>query len=316
MNRQLSIKAFGKINIGLGIGYPRLDGYHPLRSVFHSIEIADTLILEKSGDDTILVEGSFDCPMEKTTVYGAAALFKRITGEKGGVKIAVKKEIPTKAGLGGGSADAAAALVALNALYDARLGGSELSAMAARIGSDVPFFLSGGAAIVSGRGEIIKPIKPRNDFGILLVWPGFGISTAWAYASLDSWRAKTKLPQENVGQFMGGGSASELSMAEEMESRFRMPPETWEFRNSFAEMLYGTNPIYPSIESALRETGASFVSITGSGSCIYGIYASIDDARCAEEKLKAAIQKRNAEKTLYGMALHAIKPLETSLLLG
>ncbi|MHB0896793.1 MAG: 4-(cytidine 5'-diphospho)-2-C-methyl-D-erythritol kinase [Spirochaetales bacterium] len=315
MNRQISIKAFGKINIGLDIGYPRLDGYHPILSIFHSLEIFDTLMLEKSSDDAILVEGSFDCPMETTTIYKAAELFKRVAGVKAGIKLAVKKEIPTMAGLGGGSVDAAATLVALNALYDARLDRAELGAMAAQIGSDVPFFLAGGAAIVSGRGEIIKPIEPRNDFGIILVWPGFGISTAWAYAALDSWRAKAKLHEESA-QKLHGSSAPDASGADEMESRFRLSPKKWGFSNSFGEMLYNTHPVYLSIEMALRETGADFVSITGSGSCMYGIYSSNDEARGAEGKLKAAIQKRNAEKTLYGMALRAIKPLETSLLLG
>ena len=315
MNRQISIKAFGKINIGLDIGYPRLDGYHPIRSIFHSLAIVDTLTLEKSSDDAILVEGSFDCPMESTTIYKAAELFKRAAGAKGGIKLAVKKEIPTMAGLGGGSVDAAATLVALNALYDARLDRAELGAMAAQIGSDVPFFLDGGAAIVSGRGEIIKPIKPRNDFGIILVWPGFGISTAWAYAALDSWRAKASIREKSAGQ-LPGSSATEFGIEDEMEARFRLKPEKWDFRNSFGEMLYSANPVYPAIEMALPETGASFVSITGSGSCMYGIYASIDEARGVEGKLEAAIQKRNAEKTLYGMALRAIKPLETSLLLG
>lgn len=315
MNGQISIKAFGKINIGLEIGYPLLDGYHPIRSIFHSLEIFDTLTLEKSTDDAILVEGSFDCPMETTTIYKAADLFKRVTGAKGGIKLAVKKEIPAMAGLGGGSVDAAATLVALDALYDTHLDKAQLGAMATQIGSDVSFFLDGGAAIVSGRGEIIKPIAPRNDFGIVLVWPGFGISTAWAYATLDSWRAKATLHEESARKLLGS-SGPDLRWADKMESRFRLSPKKWEFRNSFDEMLYNAHPVYHSIEMALRETGADFVSITGSGSCMYGIYSSNDEARGAEGKLKAAIQKRNAEKTLYGMALRAIKPLETSLLLG
>ncbi|MFA5852671.1 MAG: 4-(cytidine 5'-diphospho)-2-C-methyl-D-erythritol kinase, partial [Spirochaetales bacterium] len=169
MSGQISIKAFGKINIGLEIGYPRKDGYHPIQSIFHSLEIYDTLLFSKTLGDAIIVEGSFDCPMEKTTVYRATELFMRITGEKGGVKATTIKRIPTMAGLGGGSADAAAAIIALDKLYDTKLGRAKLAALAAQIGSDVPFFLAGGAAIVSGRGEIIKPIKPRNDFGIILV---------------------------------------------------------------------------------------------------------------------------------------------------
>jgi len=315
MDGHISIKAFGKINIGLDIGYPRQDGYHPIQSIFHSLEIYDTLLCAKTRDDAIIVEGTFDCPMEKTTVYRAAELFLRTTGERGGVKATTIKRIPTMAGLGGGSADAAAALVALDKLYATQLDRAKLAALAAQLGSDVPFFLAGGAAIVSGRGELIMPIAPRDDFGILLVWPGFGVSTKWAYAALDSWRAKAILNDESAVPPYSD-SALEFGQADDLESKFRMSPEKWPFRNSFGEMLYAAYPVYSSIEIALRETGATYVSITGSGSCMYGIYASIDEARGAEEKLKVTIQNRNEEKTLYGMALRAIKPLDTSLLLG
>ena len=311
MKDEIAIKAYAKINIGLDIGPPRGDGFHPILGLFHSLDIADKLAFSRMKGEGIVVEGEFDCPTESTTIYKAAELFLRKSGADGGLRVAIEKRIPVMGGLGGGSADAAATIMALDTLCETKLGSGELFAMAGAIGSDVPFFLTGGAAIVSGRGEIIEPIVPRTDIGILLVHPGFGVSTKWAYAALDSLRKK---------QACKGGREELAVSSEDRKARlvatFRKHPDEWDFRNSFVEMLYAVYPVYAEVEAKLRESGAAYVSITGSGSCMYGIYASMGAAAEAEAMLISRDKGGNEEKTLYGMALHAIKPLETSLYLG
>ncbi|HWR10869.1 MAG TPA: 4-(cytidine 5'-diphospho)-2-C-methyl-D-erythritol kinase [Rectinemataceae bacterium] len=312
MKREIAIKASAKINIGLEVGEPRPDGYHPIVSIFHSVDIADRLVFSKDASAGIRVEGAFDCPQEATTVYKAASLFMKRFGIEGGFNAVVEKGIPVMAGLGGGSADAAAALMALNMLYDTKMDTAGLAALGAKIGADVPFFLSGGAAVVSGIGDVIEPIPPRGDFAILLVEPAFGVSTRWAFAELDSMRRAKRSPAPADA----APSEAEAVRKERLISVFQGSLEKWRFKNSFEEMLYSRFPVYGELERLIREAGAFHVSITGSGSCMYGVFASIDGARGAEAKMMASIGERNGAKTLCGMALHAIKPLETSLLLG
>lgn len=311
MKREIAIEAFAKINIGLEIGKPRPDGYHPILGIFHSVGISDKIVFSRRESGGISVEGAFDCRPEDTTVYKAADLFRKRFGISGGFKAVVEKGIPAKAGLGGGSADAAAALVALDRLYGSRLTSSELREMGARIGADVPFFLSGGAAMVSGIGDIIEPIAPRSDFGILLIHPDFGVSTKWAFAELDSLRRG-----DRASPYAEDAPESLDIRKDELLSAYRGPLEAWKFDNSFRKMLYHNFPVYVDLEKMLRKAGALHVSITGSGSCMYGVFGSMRDAHLAEAKLKSGADDGNAENTLYGMGLHAIKPLETSLYLG
>jgi 4-diphosphocytidyl-2-C-methyl-D-erythritol kinase len=311
MKRVIEMEAFAKINIGLEIGSPRQDGYHSILGIFHSVGISDKLVVSETESSGIVVEGSFDCLVEETTVFKAAKLFLRDLGLQGGFKISVEKHIPVKAGLGGGSVDAAATIMALDRLNGTALSSGELASMAGLIGADVPFFLSGGAAIVSGKGDLIESIPSRNDFGILLVYPGFGVSTKWAYAELDSMRHAGGDAGLVEDEIIKDPTAKAI-----LASAFRQPVEEWTFRNSFDGMLRSAFPIYRRLETMLRESGALFVSITGSGSCLYGVYGSMNDVYRAERMLRASSNGLNGENTLYGMVLHAIKPLETSLLLG
>lgn len=311
MKSEIEVKAFAKINIGLEIGEPLADGYHPIMGIFHSVGISDSLRYSKGSGTGIRVEGAFDCPPEATTVYKAAQLFFGRFEIHGGVSVEVEKGIPAMAGLGGGSADAAATLLALDRLFGTGLETAELYRLASMIGADVPFFIKGGAAIVSGRGEIIEAIQPRSDFGILLLYPGFGVATKWAYAALDSFR-------QGGGRGMApeSGRSDAVTEKKRLALGFARGIETWNFTNSFSPMLHSAFPVYQLLETLMKEAGAHFVSITGSGSCLYGVFGTIAEASAAKEKLDASLRGQNATKTLYGMALHAMKPLETSLLLG
>jgi 4-diphosphocytidyl-2-C-methyl-D-erythritol kinase len=315
MMQVCKITACAKINIGLWIGSPGSDGYHPIMSLFQSVGLSDTLFVARHQDgEGIRVTGDFDCPGDETTLYKAIKAFQAATGIVESIEAKVDKGIPAMAGMGGGSADAAATLVALDRIFGTGLSRKDLADLGAAVGSDVPFFLTGGAAFVTGRGDIIEPAVPRTDLGILLAYPGFGVSTKWAYSRLDEWRGRSSssprpMPAKEIPE-------KEMPAKEKILAMYGDHPRTWNFRNSFEEILVPVFPVYGTIKTSFHESGAHFVSITGSGSCIYGIYASLGEAQAAKEKVRAALAAELGEKTLSGMALHAIKPLETSLFLG
>lgn len=315
MPKAVRVEAFAKINIGLAIGEPRPDAYHPILGIFHSVGVSDRLICSRAPAAGIEVTGRFDCAPEATTVYRAAELFFKITGLNGagkGCRIEVEKGIPAMAGLGGGSADGAGAIVALDSLFKTGLSESDMSAMACRVGADAPFFIHGGAAIVSGIGDIIEPIAPRNDFGLLLVFPDFGVSTKSAYAELDAFRAKTRGEKTLTALFADMSPLSPARLPElkaRLAANFYEHPRVWNFRNDFAEMLFARFPLYGRLEKLLKGEGALYVSVSGSGSCLYAVYDSFDAASDARQRLLS-------EKALYGISLRVVKPLETSLVLS
>ena len=289
------------------------DGYHSISSVFHSVALGDILQVSEGRQNGLQVKGDFDCPPEATTIYRAAELFMELNGIEAGLEIEVDKRIPVQAGLGGGSADAAGVLVALDRLFPGSGEGTGLAEMGARVGSDVPFFLFGGAAYVSGRGEKVESLQPRTGLGILLIKPAFGMSTARAYAALDSAREgrgwNTVSPHKIAA---APDPLSDTSTASQMLGRM---PSSWTFENDFSALLFESFSEYGMLDAALRDAGAAFVSISGSGSCIYGVFDSLRAAMNAQGLLEERTASAPGLKTLSGMALRAIKPLETSIVL-
>lgn len=178
----MQLEARAKINLGLKIIGRRPDGYHEIDSVFQSVSISDVIKLAPVSSGIKVFCTNPLVPADHTnTAHKAAVAFFEKTGIKKGVKIEVQKLIPHAAGLGGGSADAAAVLVGLNIMYKAKLSESELRRVGEEVGSDVPFCISGGTARVRGRGEVVEPIDPLPKTWFVLVTPQILISTAWAY---------------------------------------------------------------------------------------------------------------------------------------
>ncbi len=183
---QVTVHAPAKINLTLDVVGMRADGYHLLESVMQSVDCYDTLTATATdGELTLDVVGAPPCPVDKNTAYRAAQVFLRQTGINGGAAMTLKKRIPQQAGMGGGSADAAAALIALNALYGTRLSVEELCAMGAQVGADVPFCVLGGTVMVTGIGEGLEPLPNLPDCAIVIAQPANGISTVEAYSALD-----------------------------------------------------------------------------------------------------------------------------------
>lgn len=183
---QVKVYAPAKINLTLDVVGVRADGYHLLESIMQSVDCCDTLVATATdGELTLTVVGAPPCPVEKNTTYRAAQVFLREMGIQGGAAMTLTKRIPQQAGMGGGSADAAAALIALDRLYDTRLSVEKLCAMGVQVGADVPFCVLGGTAMVTGIGEGLEPLPTLPDCHIVIAQPVDGVSTAAAYAALD-----------------------------------------------------------------------------------------------------------------------------------
>jgi len=293
------------LNLHLRIGDRRPDGCHEIESLFVALAFGDTLYLETVQKPSILEicmdwqplngsAGGFPAdkpaiPPEKNIISQAVSLFRSRTGYEEGLKITVKKRIPLGGGLGGGSSDAAAALLALNYLASegkGLLSDTELAEMGASLGSDIPFFLCaiGGAAWVRGRGDIIQPLElpeSARNLSIVLVNPGFSSDTAEAYHLFDIWRGKNTpvLPQDTAFLLK--------SLSD--------PPQNWPFSNDFLTVFKaaaGESPsmrenftIYQHIISDLREQGADFAGLSGSGSTCFGVFSGPEKAELARESL-------------------------------
>jgi len=183
----VSFLAPAKINLTLDVVGTREDGYHLLESIFQSVDICDMVTVRKRLGRRITLDApGCDCPVEKNTAYKAAVAFFAYTGLKKGVHLSVTKHIPQQAGMGGGSADAAGVLVALNKLFKTNLTDEQLCEIGLTVGADVPFCVMGGTAYVTGIGEGLRPLPPLPDCAIVIAQPAEGISTKEAYAAVDN----------------------------------------------------------------------------------------------------------------------------------
>ncbi|WP_194421922.1 4-(cytidine 5'-diphospho)-2-C-methyl-D-erythritol kinase [Microbacterium abyssi] len=188
------VRAPGKINVYLGVGGRHDDGYHALATVFQAVSLYEDVIATEAADFTLSVSG-IDNPEavpldDRNLAMRAAKMLASATGYDGGVHLELRKSVPVAGGMGGGSADAAAALVACDALWGTGLSPHDLHELAARLGADVPFALHGGTAVGTGRGDELNPALARGRFDWVLVTSDEGLSTPEIYARLDAHRAE------------------------------------------------------------------------------------------------------------------------------
>lgn len=189
------VRAPGKINVYLGVGGRHDDGYHALATVFQAVSLYEDVYATVSDDFTVSVSGVDDpdaVPVDdRNLAMRAAKMLAATTGYTGGVHLELRKNVPVAGGMGGGSADAAAALVACDALWETGLPPQRLNELAARLGADVPFALHGGTAVGTGRGDQLNPALARGRFDWVLVTSDEGLSTPAIYARLDEHRAES-----------------------------------------------------------------------------------------------------------------------------
>jgi 4-diphosphocytidyl-2-C-methyl-D-erythritol kinase len=279
------VRASAKVNLHLRVYGRRPDGYHGILSLFQAISLADSIVIRSLKEsDTIEIDGDFDCQDQDTTIYKAAHAYRVATGIRTGLAISVAKRIPAGAGLGGGSSDAAAILVGLEALLGGGLKTPDMEALGAAIGSDVPFFLTAAAAIVSGRGEKVAQIAAREDFSLVLAFPGFPVSTSWAYSLLDEER-----PDDAAEADPG---------MDELARAYRGDIRGWPFANSFEPLIGRSRREIPEARRVLIDAGASFSAMSGSGSSVFGVFEDEEAAGAATSRLEAG-----------GFAAYAASPL-------
>jgi len=261
MTRTARLKAFAKLNLGLRVLYKRPDNYHEIRTVFQTISLADTLEVEfsKARSTSIEIEGTPEIP--DNLVERATRKLLQAMDMDARVFFRLNKRIPAGAGLGGGSSDAAAVLLALPVLAGKRVPSEDLHAIAAQLGSDVPFFLEGGTALGLGRGEELYPLPDRPATRALLVAPAIHSSTAEAYRGvsekLTSIGLQNKLVSFQQEVWQAGGRADIDGVSA---------------HNDFEEGVFARHPELRGIADRLTRSGARPVAMTGSGSSVFGIF--------------------------------------------
>jgi 4-diphosphocytidyl-2-C-methyl-D-erythritol kinase len=194
----VTVRVPGKVNLYLGVGDRRADGYHELTTVFHAVSLSDDITVRAADLLSLQVrgEGADEVPTDaRNLAWQAAELMAEHVGRVPDVEITIDKSIPVAGGMAGGSADAAAVLVGINALWELGVPRRDLHAIAARLGSDVPFALHGGTALGTGRGEELATVLARNTFHWVLAFGAGGLSTAAVYAEIDRLRAAGEPPQ-------------------------------------------------------------------------------------------------------------------------
>ena len=262
MSRALVLRPSAKVNLTLRVGPRRDDGYHGVQTLMQSIGLADTLTVSGRPGPFGLLSRSPGVPTDRTNlVWRAAELLWRDLGRPGDPRdahIKLEKQIPVAAGLGGGSSDAAAALVGLNTVWAGRRSRRDLIRLAAELGSDVPFFLHGGTAIGLGRGEELYPVDDVARLGVVVIKPSFGVGTAEAYGWLDADRAAEAVaPEPGRPQDVEvGWAGGRLQLANDLQAPVsRRHP-------AIAEMI-----------AACVTHGAMAAAMSGSGSAVFGVFS-------------------------------------------
>ena len=257
--------AFAKLNLTLEIGEKRPDGYHDLRSVMTCCDLHDTLTVEKAesismtcDDQSLTCDGSNLC-------VRAAEVFFSDNAIRGGCTIHLKKVIPMQAGLGGGSADAAAMLRALRKLYAPHLTDADLEQTAEKLGSDVPFCVKSKTALCQGRGEKMQVLRRLPSLWYVIVKPEAAYATGAMYAALDECTAQRERTTD--------------AMLEAVRAKKKKAVYT-AVNNDFHLALPEDSPV-PGIRAKLWELGAKAAAMSGSGSAVFGIYDNFYKGRCA-----------------------------------
>lgn len=251
----LLLESHAKINIGLDILRRREDGFHELSSIFQEIRWGDQIHLSKADKG---IHFTCDNPgLENDDNLCVHAARKLLNENEAGIRIHLEKQIPMGAGLGGGSSNAAAVLVAVNSLYNMRLTKKNLADIGAQIGSDIPFFIYGKTALVKGRGEVITPISNISPLRkVFLVIPDIHLSTKLMYAKLKNFLTKEKKSLIIHGSFTENVLDSDLAG----------------LKNDFEEIAMQMHPELREIKKAILDSGCSTAMMTGSGSAFFGLY--------------------------------------------
>lgn len=268
--------AYAKINWALNITGRRPDGYHLLDMLMQSIDLCDDLAIEPADALSLTVNGA---PAgEDNLVLKAANALNRCVGMRRGARMALAKRVPARAGLGGGSADCATALRALNGFWDLRLSDAELREIGLSLGADVPFCLTGGLARVSGVGEVIEPVEAAPGISLVLATPGGGLSTGAVFSLWDA----------------GGFPRVALDTAALAHAVVRRDLSAVDAlcANALTAPAVSLMPEIDTLIGRMHALGAGAAFMTGSGSTVVGAFADAASARAAYARLPGSILTR------------------------
>ncbi|MGH9257701.1 MAG: 4-(cytidine 5'-diphospho)-2-C-methyl-D-erythritol kinase [Vicinamibacterales bacterium] len=273
MISRVIVRAYAKINLDLRVLGTRPDGFHELRTVFQSISLHDTLWCIPREGPLALECDVAGVPLDHANLIwrAAEALWRalRRSGPVHGVVVRLDKRIPLQAGLGGGSADAAATLVGLARMWNVPVRPAQLTDVAATLGADVPFFLAGGTALGLGRGDETYPLADLPRHWIVLLVPGFGVSTSEAYGWYDAERDLARGPMVREPQHVPGP----------------WPSRSAQMINDLEAPIARHHPEIDQMKAALRRVGAAAAAMSGSGSAVFGLFQKRRDALAAVDRL-------------------------------
>lgn len=272
MSDELNLDAPAKLNLGLQVLGRREDGFHELLTVFQEIDLVDRLSLSPAAEISLQVRGLPAPRGDGNLVVQAARLLAEELGTDRGVHMDLDKQIPAGAGLGGGSSDAASALMGLNRLWGGGLDLEQLRGLARRLGSDVPYFLVGGTALGMGRGEAVCPLPDLPPLAVCLVCPEQELSTGEVYRRGDfslTVARKYNIISRFAQYVLSGKGLDEL------------------VRNDLQQAATGLLPAIEAWCAGLRQQGALAAALTGSGSGVYGLFPDVAAASKAAESLGA-----------------------------
>lgn len=276
--KSVTLECFAKVNRSLRVLGKRPDGYHEIDTIFQTVDLTEQIAFFERGNGIALRIEGWDQPVtEDNLVLRAANSLLASAGASRGANIHLSKRIPVGAGLGGGSSNAAATLLGLSELWNLPHSLGELSDLAASLGSDVPFFLLGGRARGTGRGEILEPLPDGPEEWVVLVHPPFSLSTAVVYEALSAPALTDPAAATNLlGSGSGGG-----------RDRNDLEPAAESLRGELSKF-----------RAALSDSGATSARMSGSGSTVFGVFEEEESARRAVERLAGLREVTKATMTI------------------
>jgi len=303
-----SVRSFAKINLGLKIGPLREDGFHELRTIYQTIALADVVRVDASkgvGLDIVCKDQRVPAD-ESNTCWRVAERMLRWLKVRRKVRIAIEKRLPVQGGLGAASSNAVATMLALEKELKQPLPPEERLRIASEVGSDLPLFLVGGTVLGTGRGEQVYPLEDLPSLPCVVATPEVGVSTPAAFADWDKqWTkpAGAKLGDPKLTSQNGSDRMNTFSRTvyEWLSGRFTptgVPSKGWDraeallldlvrtgIENDFESVVFPKYPVIREVKRALERSGAKYVSLSGSGSAVYGLFASQEEADNAAKKL-------------------------------
>lgn len=272
MKQELILKAHGKINLGLDVVRRMENGYHEVRMVMQSVELADTVTMRRMPEDRIVLKtdkAGLPCD-ERNLAYRAAKLMKETFSLPGGVDIVLEKRLPMAAGMAGGSADCAAVLKGMNELFGLGLSLTELQKEGVKLGADVPYCLMGGCALSEGIGEVLTALKRPPACTLLLAKPDIDVSTKYVYDSLRLDRLKRHPDIDGILQSIEDGDLAGLC---------------GKLENVLESVTGKEYPVIGAIEDAMKAEGALAAVMSGSGPTVFGIFRERETAEKAMRRV-------------------------------